>query len=85
MVSGIRSYLFEEGIMNPVVGIDVSKEESEGFIFLERNKSLGKSFRFLHTFDGIQSLISRLQEVESLTERRPVIVLNRQDIIIWGL
>ncbi|MEK3910078.1 IS110 family transposase [Paenibacillus sp. FSL H7-0331] len=62
--------------MNPVVGIDVSKGESEGFIFLERNKSLGKSFRFLHTFDGIQSLISRLQEVESLTERRPTIVLE---------
>ncbi|MCU6792545.1 IS110 family transposase [Paenibacillus sp. WQ 127069] len=62
--------------MNPVVGIDVSKGESEGFIFLERNKSLGKSFRFLHTFDGIQSLISRLEEVESLTERRPAIVLE---------
>lgn len=56
MVSGIRPYLFEEGIMKPVVGIDVSKGESEGFIFLERNKSLGKSFRFLHTNDCQQQL-----------------------------
>lgn len=62
--------------MNPVIGIDVSKGESEGFIFLERNNPLGKSFRFLHTYDGIQNLISRLQEVESLTKRKPAIVLE---------
>jgi transposase len=66
----------KEGYMNPVVGIDVSKGESEGFIFLERNKPLGKSFRFQHTYGGVQNLILKLQEVELLTESKPVIVLE---------
>jgi transposase len=46
----------KEGNMNPVVGIDVSKGESEGFIYLGRNKPWGKSFRFQHNYGGIENL-----------------------------
>ncbi|AHD04372.1 hypothetical protein ERIC1_1c21710 [Paenibacillus larvae subsp. larvae DSM 25719] len=35
MVSGIRQKSHLGGCMRPVIGIDVSKGESEGFIFLE--------------------------------------------------
>jgi transposase len=62
--------------MKPVIGIDVSKGESEGFILLERNKPFSKSFRFQHTYEGIQDLIAKLHEVERLTSVKPAIVLE---------
>lgn len=62
--------------MRPVIGIDVSKGESEGFIFLERNKPFGKSFRFQHTNEGIIQLCMRLQQTEELTALRPAVVLE---------
>ncbi|WP_246096620.1 hypothetical protein [Paenibacillus sinopodophylli] len=43
--------------MRPVIGIDVSKGESEGFILLERNKPYGKSFRFQHTHEEMNILL----------------------------
>ncbi|MFB9331168.1 IS110 family transposase, partial [Paenibacillus aurantiacus] len=64
------------GFMRPVIGIDVSKGESEGFILLERNKPYGKSFRFQHTHDEMNKLLMKLQEIEVLTGLRPVVVLE---------
>ncbi|WP_108722009.1 transposase [Paenibacillus ihuae] len=46
---------------------------------------MGKSFRFHHTYDGIQTLILRLQEAESLTENKPVIVLESTGHYYLGL
>jgi hypothetical protein len=40
--------------MNPVIGIDVSKGNSQGQAFLYRNHPYQKSFRFEHTEEGLQ-------------------------------
>jgi transposase len=76
MVSGVRQISYLGGCMRPVIGIDVSKGESEGFILLERGKPYGKCFRFRHTHDEMNTLLIKLQEVEELTGLRPVVVLE---------
>ncbi len=62
--------------MKPVIGIDVSKGESEGDILLERNKPYEKAFRFQHTHDDISRLIVKLEEVEELVGVKPAVVLE---------
>ncbi|MFC3341602.1 IS110 family transposase [Paenibacillus abyssi] len=62
--------------MKPVIGIDVSKGESEGYILLERNKPYEKAFRFLHTHEEITRLILKLEKVEELTGAKPAVVLE---------
>ena len=37
--------------MNPVIGLDISKEESHGQAFLERGKPFRETFHFEHTRD----------------------------------
>lgn len=54
----------------------MSKGESEGFILLERNKPYGKSFHFQHTHEKMNILLLKLQQVEELTNLRPVVVLE---------
>lgn len=77
MVIRIRqTQLWEDGCMGPIIGIDVSKGESEGFILLERNKLYGKSFRFRHTYEEMNKLVSKLHEIEELTGLRPAVVLE---------
>jgi hypothetical protein len=39
--------------MNPVIGLDISKEESHGQAFLERGKPYRGTFHFEHTRDAI--------------------------------
>jgi len=56
--------------MKPVIGIDVSKGMSHGFIFLDRNQPYGNSFRFLHTSDEMNSLLA------ALSGERPDVVLE---------
>lgn len=63
-------------IMNPVVGIDVAKGESQAQIFLDRNRLYGKGFRFSHTPKDLECLHERLQEVEKESGRRPAIILE---------
>ncbi|MEG6589305.1 IS110 family transposase [Paenibacillus barengoltzii] len=62
--------------MKPVIGIDVSKGESEGDILLERNKPYEKAFRFQHTHDDISRLIVKLEEVEELVGVKLAVVLE---------
>ncbi|PYI49941.1 IS110 family transposase [Paenibacillus flagellatus] len=62
--------------MKPVIGIDVSKCESEGYIFLERNKPYEKAFRFLHTHEEITKLNMKLEKVEELAGAKPAVVLE---------
>jgi transposase len=72
MVSGIRQKSHLRGYMRPVIGVDVSKGESEGSIFL----AYGKSFRFQHTYEEINKLLAKLQEVKELTGLKPAVVLE---------
>lgn len=62
--------------MNPVVGIDVAKGESQAQIFLDRNQLYGKGFRFSHTTKDLEWLHGKLQEVEKESGSRPAIILE---------
>ncbi|CAH0347778.1 IS110 family transposase [Bacillus sp. CECT 9360] len=62
--------------MNPVVGLDVAKGESEAQAFLDKDKALGKSFKVKHTREALDSFISFLKEIERKTGVRPAVILE---------
>lgn len=61
--------------MNPVVGLDISKEESHGQAFLARGKTFRGTFHFEHTRDGLANLYQVLKDVETASRLRPVLIL----------
>jgi transposase len=63
-------------MMNPIVGIDVSKGNSQGQAFLDRNQPYKRSFHFEHTEDGFQSFLKILQEIDKVSGVRPAIILE---------
>jgi transposase len=63
--------------MNPVVGLDVSKGESQVQAFLDKGKPYRKSFSIEHNLEGLGSLLEFLQEVEeSANGNQPSVVLE---------
>lgn len=62
--------------MNPVIGLDVAKGESEVQAFLDKDKPFGKSFSVKHTKEDLDSLISFLREIEGHTGVRPAVILE---------
>ncbi|MEM1505219.1 IS110 family transposase [Domibacillus sp. 8LH] len=62
--------------MNPVVGLDVAKGESQVQAFLEKKKPYKGSFKVAHTLEGLESLHQYLREIEDLTGIRPPVVLE---------
>jgi transposase len=63
--------------MNPVVGLDVSKGESQVQAFLDKGKSYRKSFSIQHNIEGLGNLLLFLQEVEKLAgDHKPTVVLE---------
>jgi transposase len=62
--------------MNPVIGLDVAKGESQVQAFLERKKPYKKSFKVAHTLEGLQELHAFIREVEEVTGSQPPIVLE---------
>ncbi len=62
--------------MNPVVGLDIAKGESQVQAYLEKKKPYKNSFKGAHTLEGLESLSLFLQDIESVTGVRPPIVLE---------
>jgi transposase len=62
--------------MNPVIGLDISKEESHGQAFIDRGKPFRGSFRFKHTREGLSQLLHVAQELESSCGIRPTLILE---------
>ncbi|MFB6468663.1 IS110 family transposase [Cytobacillus sp. Hz8] len=62
--------------MNPVVGLDVSKGESQVQAFLDRGKPYGKSFTVSHTTEELTNLLRFLEEVEKESKVEPTIILE---------
>jgi transposase len=54
--------------MNPVVGLDVAKGESQVQAFMDKKKPYNQSFKVAHTIEGLQSLHYFLREIEMKTE-----------------
>ncbi|WP_232699273.1 IS110 family transposase [Brevibacillus daliensis] len=62
--------------MNPVVGLDVAKGESQVQAFLEKKKPFKKSFKVAHTLEGLHVLHTFLKEVEDVSGIKPPIVME---------
>ncbi|SMQ64180.1 Transposase IS116/IS110/IS902 family protein [Bacillus sp. OV166] len=62
--------------MNPVVGLDVAKGESEAQAFLDKDKPFGKSFSVSHTKEGLDSFISFLKELKRKSGIKPAVILE---------
>ncbi|MFY4777459.1 IS110 family transposase [Metabacillus sp. RGM 3146] len=63
--------------MNPVIGLDVSKGESQVQAFLDKGKPYRKSFSVKHTLDGLDSLLVFLKEVTKASDgMKPSVILE---------
>src|SRR3954464_7286423 len=63
-------------MMNPVIGLDVAKGESQVQAFFDKKKPYKKSFKVAHTLEGLASLLDFIREVEDVSGGRPPIVLE---------
>src|SRR4051794_539909 len=63
-------------MMNPVIGLDVAKGESQVQAFLDKKQPYKKSFKVSHTLEGLASLLDFIREVEDVSGGRPPIVLE---------
>lgn len=71
-----KSYRTRRNVMNPVIGLDISKDESHGQAFFERGKPYKGTFHFTHTRDGLEKLLQVIQEVEHASIQRPWLILE---------
>jgi transposase len=62
--------------MNPVIGLDISKGESQVQAFLDKGKPYRKSFKVSHTLEGLSLLVDFLEEVKKETGKKPPVVLE---------
>lgn len=63
--------------MNPVVGLDVSKGESEVQAFLDKGKPYRKSFSIKHDKEGLQKFLEFLEEVKKESKgNQPSVILE---------
>lgn len=62
--------------MNPVVGLDVAKGESQIQMFLDKKIPYKNSVKVEHTVEGLKELHSYLIDLEHQTEMKPPIVLE---------
>lgn len=62
--------------MNPVVGLDISKGESQVQAFLDKGKPYRKSFKVDHTLEGLNDLFMFLGDVQKEAGRKPTVILE---------
>ena len=64
-------------MMNPVVGLDVSKGESQVQAFLDKGLPFRKSFSVKHTVEGFENLLGFLKEIERVADgKQPSVILE---------
>nr|WP_066299981.1 hypothetical protein [Bacillus sp. FJAT-29937] len=69
--------------MNPVVGLDVAKGESQVQAYLERKKPYKKSFKVKHDLDGLASLLDFIKEIEDISGERPPRIIRSARKYFW--
>jgi transposase len=62
--------------MNPVVGLDISKGESQVQAFVDKGKPFRKSFKVSHTLEGFGLLVEFLELVQKETGMKPPVILE---------
>lgn len=71
-----RGYRSMHYLMNPVVGLDVAKGESQVQMFLDKKMPYKSSVKVNHTVDGLEALHSYLLDLERQTGMKPPVVLE---------
>jgi transposase len=61
-------------MMNPVIGLDVAKDESLVQAYLDRKHPYKKSFKVSHTLEGLGKLHDFIKEIEDVSGKRPPLV-----------
>ena len=62
--------------MNPVVGLDVAKGESQVQAFLDQSKPYGKSFSMKHIKEELDHFLEFLKDIEEVTGQMPMVILE---------
>lgn len=62
--------------MDPVLGLDVAKEESQVQAYLKRKSPYKKSFKFMHDLEGLRTLLEFYRELEKVTEKVPTVIME---------
>jgi len=62
--------------MDPVIGLDVAKGESQIQAFLQRKETYKQSFKFTHDLPGLQTFHSFYQEVEKVSGQPPAVIFE---------
>jgi transposase len=62
--------------MNLVVGLDISKGESQVQAFVDKGKPFRKSFKVSHTLEGLGLLVEFLDHVQKETGQKPPVILE---------
>jgi transposase len=76
-IRGTGNYILRRRfIMNPVIGLDVAKGESQVQAYLERKKPYKKSFKVKHDLDGLASLLEFINKIEDISGERPPLVME---------
>lgn len=62
--------------MDPVIGLDVAKGESQVQAFLARKQPFGKTFKFKHDTNGLRDFYVFYKEVKLNAEADPVVIFE---------
>ncbi|AXF56542.1 IS110 family transposase [Salicibibacter kimchii] len=62
--------------MDPVIGLDIAKGESQVQAFLQRKKPYKKSFKFTHNLHGLHEFYRFYQDVEHVSGQAPVVIFE---------
>ena len=62
--------------MDPVIGLDVAKGESQVQAFLQRKETFKQSFKFTHDLPGLQTFYNFYQELEETSGQPPAVIFE---------
>ncbi|WP_019375759.1 IS110 family transposase [Virgibacillus halodenitrificans] len=62
--------------MDPVIGLDIAKGESQVQAFLQRKKTYKQSFKFAHDLQGLNVFYQFYQEVEQVSGQPPAVIFE---------
>lgn len=62
--------------MDPVLGLDIAKEESQVQAFLQRNAPFKRSFKFKHDMKGLGKLYDFYHELKENAGQSPTVILE---------
>nr|WP_227001756.1 IS110 family transposase [Virgibacillus necropolis] len=62
--------------MDPVIGLDIAKGESQVQAFLQRKETYKQSFKFAHDLQGLHAFYQFYQEVEQVSGQPPAVIFE---------